>query len=160
MALEVGVNSYASVDDASTYFESRLDVAAWTSATNAQKEAALVTATTVLDNKRWAGYAVDASQALAFPRVLSYMDPKVGDIVTLPEDTIPKRVLEACYETAYHLLNNDGALDNVSSVKSLSIGPIKLENIGAINNIPSIANTMIQPLLDPSFSSRTWWRAN
>ena len=157
MALVKNTNSYATVEEADAYFEDRLDSAAWGGILKAD---ALVTATSVLDSKSWGGYAVDADQALAFPRVYSYFDPKVGRVVTLSATETPKRILEACYETAYHLLNNDGALDSVSTVESLTVGPIKLENIGSVKSISTLAYNLMRPLLDTQAHSGGYWRAN
>ena len=69
MALVKGTNTYVTVDEADTYFETRLDVAAWVNADVAQKEAALVTATSLLDEKPWNGYTPTVTQKLAFPRI-------------------------------------------------------------------------------------------
>lgn len=66
-------NSYASVAEATAYLEGRLFAAAWTAATVAQQEQALVYATTLLDRERWRGAKGITStgaltQALAWPR--------------------------------------------------------------------------------------------
>lgn len=159
MALTKGTNSYATVEEADAYFEDRIDVAAWTNG-GIQKEAALVTATAIIDREDWGGYAVDADQALAFPRVHSYYDPKVGGVVTLSTTETPKRILEACYEIAHHLLNNDGVLDSVSSVESLTVGPIKLEGIKSASAIPQVAYDLMRPLLELAASGNILWRAN
>jgi hypothetical protein len=160
MALSKGVNSYATVTEADEYFNTRLDVAAWTLANDLTKASALVTATQILDAKSWGGFAPSAAQSLAFPRTLSYYEPKLGIIVALSSTVVPSRITEACFEIAYHLLNNDGVLDDVSEVESLKIGPIELKGIRSASSISSIASALIKPLLDPDAISSTnrWWR--
>lgn len=158
MALAVGVNSFVSLADAEAYFADRLDVAAWTEATDPQKEAALVTATSILDGKTWAGYAVAEDQDLAFPRLGSYFDPKVGYAIVFPED-VPDRVKKATYELAYHLLNNDGLLDDTGSVDGLTIGPVRLFDLQRAATVPSIVFNLIRPML-MNGGRNQWWRAN
>jgi hypothetical protein len=158
MALVKGTNSYVTVAEAEFYFETRIDVAAWTSASSSQKESALVTATMILDTLSWTGVAVSASQPLAFPREGSYYDSKVGEEVLFTSNT-PDRVIKATYELAYHLLNNDGLLDDTGTVINLSIESIKLDRIISSSKIPTFVRNLIRPLLVNS-GSRLWWRAN
>lgn len=158
MALVKGTNSYATVAEANTYFEDRIDVAAWTSASEAQKSQSLVTATLMLDDLDWIGVAVSDSQTLAFPRVGVYFDPRLGMDVEL-ENTIPSRITTATYELAYHLLNNDGLLDDTGSVKDLKVGNIDLNYVKLANRIPNIVKRLVKPLRINS-GSNLWWRAN
>ena len=158
MALTKGVNSYDTVEAADAYFADRLDVAAWLEATPEQRAQAMVTATTVLDNQLWSGVAVSESQPLAHPRQGTYFDPRVGCIVSYNGE-VPLRLLKATYELAYHLLNNDGLLDNTGSVDSLSIGSIQLSNVRAASGIPDVVFQMIRPMLVAG-NGKMWWRAN
>jgi len=158
MALVKGTNSYVTVAEADLYFETRIDVDAWTSSNNSQKESALVTATMLLDTLNWTGTAVSASQPLAFPRDGSYYDSKVGEEVLFTSST-PDRVIKATYELAYHLLNNDGLLDDTGTVVNLSIQSIKLERIISSSKIPTFVRNLVKPMLVNS-GSRLWWRAN
>lgn len=159
MALAKGTNSYATVSEADSYFEDRLDVAAWTSANATQKAQALVTATRTIDELDWTGIAVSDTQALAFPRVGVYFDPRLGSDVLLDELVIPKRVITATYELAYHLLNNDGLLDDTGTVKNLSIGSINLNVINSPNKIPVHVKRIIRPL-QINMGANPWWRSN
>lgn len=158
MALSKGTNSYATVEEADAYFADRLDVAAWSSADATQKAQALVTATAVLDDMSWLGYAISESQPLAFPRVCEYFDPKVGTMVYLDGTIVPQRIIVATFEIAYHLLNNDGLLDNTGGIESIQVGPIQLSNVEAPNVIPDHVRRAIRPL--KRGNGRTWWRAN
>ena len=92
MALIKGTNSYRTVEEADAYFEDRLDAAAWTSASDELKGQALVTATAILDNMNWNGYAVSESQSLAFPRIGSYFDPRKGVEVSFDDVDTPEMI--------------------------------------------------------------------
>jgi hypothetical protein len=159
MALTKGVNSYVTLKEANSYFLDRIDVAAWTSANDTQKSQALVTATSMLDNLSWIGVAVSDSQTLAFPRLGSYFDPRLGRTVELNSAVIPSRISTATYELAYHLLNNDGLLDDTGLVKNISIGEVNLTNVLSANKIPSFIRDLIAPLRVNS-GANLWWRAN
>lgn len=159
MALIKGTNSYVTVAEADTYFEGRLDAAAWMSASEDMKEQALITATSVLDNMEWTGVAVSDSQNLAFPRIGVYFDPRLGSEVTFDSLLTPKRVITATYEMAYHLLNNDGLLDDTGKVVNLEVGRIKLSNVSKPNTIPSTVKQSVKPMLN-NMGSGVWWRAN
>lgn len=158
MALVKGTNAYVTVAEAEVYFADRIDVAAWTDAQDAQKAQAIVTATAMLDGLVWGGRVVSESQALAFPRVGSYHDPKLGYCTVFP-DGVPLRVLNATFELAYHLLNNDGLLDDSGTVDSLSLGSVNLSKIRVANKIPRSVRNQINPLLVNS-GRNPWWRAN
>jgi len=153
-----GVNSYVTVAEASVYFDNRLDVAAWTSADNEIRAQALVTATGILDDMPWTGVAVNETQPLAFPRTGIYFDPRLGINVEL-SNTLPNRIYTATIELAYHLLNNDGLLDDTGYVKELTVGSISLNNAITPNTIPHNVNRMIKPLL-VNAGALNWWRAN
>jgi hypothetical protein len=158
MALTVGTNSYSTLVDADAYFNDRLDAAAWTEASDTSKEQALVTASQVLDGQTYTGYAESSSQAMSFPRIGSYGDPRLGIIVEL--DGVPARILRAQKELAYHLLNNDGLLDDTGAVESLKVGSsIDLKQVTSANLLPSVVRNLIKPLL-VNKGSKTWWRAN
>lgn len=160
MALTKGLNSYVTVAEATGYFENRLDVAAWTDAADAQKAQALVTATSLLDAITWIGRTASLSQTLAFPRTAAeYYDPFVGDTVALDSNEVPKRILTACYELAYHLLNNDGLLDDTGGVSAINVAGISIDKPQNANKIPTHVRTLISPLKENA-SSRAWWRSN
>jgi hypothetical protein len=161
MALAKGINSYANVAEADSYFEDRLDVAAWIDASDEQKAQALVTATRHLDNLDWIGIAVSSSQNLAFPRVGTYFDPRLGYSVTL-DNEIPKRIVHATFELAYHFLNNDGLLDDTGQLQNLQIGTIKLDLIRKANKLPYSVDSLVSCLRNrgTGFSTKIWWRAN
>lgn len=159
MAVSKGTNSYVTVEEADLYFADRLDVAAWSSADAGQKGQALVTATSMLDEMSWAGSAISDSQPLAFPRVCDYFDPKAGKMLYLDGTSVPVRITHATLELAYHLLNNDGLLDNTGNIETIAVGPITLTNVKKPSRIPFTVRNGIKPLLINS-GSNPWWRAN
>jgi hypothetical protein len=159
MALTKGTNSYVTVDEANSYFADRIDVAAWTDGSDTQKGQSLITATFILDSFEWTGVAVSDSQSLAFPREGSYFDPRLGMDMSLQHNSAVNRINTATYELAYHLLNNDGLLDQTGSVADLQIGNIKLDKVRKPDTLPSHVRALIRPLLVNRGSS-TWWRAN
>lgn len=160
MALTKGTNSYVSLAEADSYFGDRLDVAAWLVATETQKNQALITATSILDTLEWTGIAVSDSQSLAFPRMGSYFDPRLGRDVTIQDSLfVTQRISTATFELAYHLLNNDGLLDNSGTVTDLQIGSIELKNVRRADRLPQVVKSFIKPLL-VNRGSNAWWRAN
>ena len=159
MALTKNTNSYVTVAEADAYFADRLDVDAWVTAPESQKAQALVTATTMLDSLNWTGIAVSDSQPLAFPRSGDYFDPRIGSDISLSSAAALQRLNSATFEFAYHLLNNDGLLDDTGSVESIDVGNISLKLVQTPNMMPSIVQRKIKPML-VNQGARTWWRAN
>ena len=159
MALTKGVNSYVDVVEASAYFADRLDVAAWEGASDTDKAKALVTATSLLDGLVWIGVAVSETQPLAFPREGSFFDPRLGFEVAFDSVDTPPRIVTATYELAYHLLNNDGLLDETGSVDSLSIGSISLTNVRNASWLSPTVDRLIKPMRALA-NKNAWWRAN
>ncbi len=127
-------NTYASVADANWYHEGHLYAAAWTAATDIQKAAALVMATRLIDIEyQFGGSRVLMNQALQWPRsdcrepdgstaefVLPGFTPHFVVITTtseelrllkntwtVPDDVVPKAVVEATCELARELLITD-----------------------------------------------------
>lgn len=158
MALQKGVNAYSTVDEANVYFADSLDVSAWAVAEATEKAKALVTAARVLDTFNWVGTSVTEEQPLAFPRSAEYFDPKIGTFVYISAN-VPSRIINASFELAYHLLNNDGMLDNSGSVLNISVGPIKLDKLSSVPLIPPLVKKLIKPLLLNNGANPVW-RAN
>ena len=159
MALTKGTNSYVTLEEAETYFEGRLDAAAWTSVDDSFKEQALITATSMLDYMNWAGVAVSQSQSLAFPRTGTYFDPRMGAEVLFGDTEAPVRVKEATYEIAHHLLNNDGLLDQSGSATKIEVGRVLLDKLKTAPYIPAHATRLITPML-VNGGATSWWRNN
>lgn len=150
-------DSYVTLDDANSYFQSRLDVAAWTEATTELKGQALVTAAMALERYKWVGIIADPAQPLAWPRIGQFFDPRAGYVV--PLSGVPTRVKHAQMELAYHYLNNDGVLDDTGSVTKVQVGPIKVEGISSASGSSAVAYNLLAPLLAGG-GTNSWWRAN
>jgi hypothetical protein len=168
MALVLNTNSYVEIADADTYFETRIDSAEWTSATDEIKEQALVTASQLVDNHAWIGSAVSSSQALAWPRKNAiYNDDRLGLQVTIAENEVPSRVKTAVYEQALHLVNNEDLLAGTTQTfESISVGSISLtdsnSDVTRTSISPSVVMKPIRPLIRRGTSGpgSGWWRAN
>jgi hypothetical protein len=183
MSLVLGVNSYVTLDEAESYFENRLDVAAWSTATDDSKEQALVTATAYLDQLSFAGYTTEDTQNLAWPREGGVYLPSRGrdlvfsstyewadvsanddfdsDFKALPYEI--QLVKRATYEQAYHLINNDGLFDYTGTTPdTIKVGSITLDGLGSKGSAPErpqIVNKILRPLRD-SGASNNWFRSN
>lgn len=172
--LTVGVDSYISLVDANTYFNTRVDVAAWTNSTDPEKEKALATAASLMNEIIWVGVAASDSQVLAFPRAGDYMDPVLGKVVTLNTAQIPQRIKAANCEQAYQLLNNDSLLDQTGRVSKIKVDTIELSGLDSNDALPprfsSTAQNLFYPLtmdgaaaLASKYSgtgTNAWFRAN
>ena len=158
MGLVKGSNTYVTRSEANLYFATRIDVNAWDSASESKKDKALATATSLLDEFTWVGIAVSVDQLLAFPRVGSYFDPRLGVNKTFTAE-IPARISTATCELALHLLVNEDLLVEAGSVSDVSVGSIRITDIKEVPVIPSIVRNIIKPLL-LNQGSTIWWRAN
>ena len=133
-------NSYVTLAEANTYFETVPDSSTWTDKTDDQKNRALIAATRWIDSLVYYGDRCDNAQALKFPR----NNYKVDD-VELSCTTIPNNIKYAQYELARALANetdamtgNTGTDGNIEQVK---LGDIqvkyntKSQGTGTVNNI-------------------------
>ena len=156
MALVKNTNSYVTVAEADAYFADRLSNDVWSVLSPEKKAQSLVAATEYIDGLRWKGSAVDSQQALAFPRVGSYYDAKLGAYQEM--NPTPSRVITSVYETAMHLVKNEGVQEANSVIKGLKVGPIELTDIRAVSVTSPVVSNLLRDMLDNS--GRTWWRAN
>ena len=123
MSIVVGENSYSNVADADAYFAAR-DVASWSAATNAAREAALLQATAYLDGHYdWVGVLADTDQLLGWPR--HGATDGEGRLV----EGIPARIRAACAEIALAALKEDIAptLHRGGKVSSESVGDVSIQ---------------------------------
>lgn len=125
MAIEVGINSYISIDDSNTYHTS-MGYTAWEDLDNTEKEVLLVRATKYIDSNfagKWVGTIVDDEQKLSWPRNTAY-DPE-GRLL----EGIPTLIAEGCAYIA--LKSNTDELFSSSSRDQdkirEKIGPIETE---------------------------------
>jgi len=185
MALVLGINSYATIEEADIYFESRIDVATWESADDTLKEQALVTATRYLDTLAYTGYVTDTDQSMSWPRTGAIYSPQRGRDVQFNKDyvwtelslltsevfttalyNLPleiRLIKTATIEQAYHYLNNDGLLDNTGGLPDrVEVGSITIDGLNGNSEIPArsrLVSNLIRPLLINGGSSK-WFRSN
>jgi hypothetical protein len=99
-----GANSYISLADANTYFEGNVYASNWTSANDAQRSAALVHATRMIDQQvQWNGFRTFETQPLAWPRQ-EVFDPDDAEGDNLDDTTIPQWLKDVVCELALVLL--------------------------------------------------------
>ena len=161
-------DSYITVADADTYFDTRLNVTAWTVAVTADKERALKSATREIDLASFLGQPTDTVQALAWPRAYCPNPDTAADANSdyLDDDTIPVRVLTATCELALAYLNagtTDLSLaDPNAGVIRKKVGPLETEWANGASRAsgwaryPLVASSL-QPLL-ASGAGATWER--
>lgn len=144
-------NSLMSVADADQIIENFGDSTDWSGATTAEKEAALRQATRYLDlHYSWAGYKIDADQALQWPRFSTYDE----DGNAIDSDAIPSRVEQACAYLAVKNIEGDILLedfDNESKVKKTKdvIGPITEEREYVHGEDPDKTYQTVDRLVSP-----------
>jgi hypothetical protein len=97
-------NSYADVSDSNSYHETRLHSDDWTNAGSEDQEAALVWATSLLDDLvDWNGRKWKEDQALDWPRSSVMTD----EGYSVDVDEIPQAIVDATCELARTLLVED-----------------------------------------------------
>jgi hypothetical protein len=135
-------NSYADASDGDSYHEGHLYATAWTTADAANKAAALVMATRMLDDYfDWQGTKISDAQALEFPRY----DVKDRSGWLIPAATIPQALINATCEYARWLLISDRTADaDTLGFKSLKAGSLAMEidRSDRAATIPSVVNAM------------------
>src|SRR5215510_4585286 len=73
-------NSYVDVAAADLYFDDQLNVTKWTAAVTADKQRALLTAATRMQDENWLGNRVTTTQRLAWPRIGVAKVDQVGNL--------------------------------------------------------------------------------
>lgn len=135
--LTVGTNSYATVAEATAYFDERLWSDDWYEFNIDQQAQALITATKAVDRLTFKGRKKSITQVLKFPRCYELIEspPTVVYIGNLMEswdgrycetDT-PEQVKTAVYEEALAILdrgNNERAKLQREGIQSFSLGSL------------------------------------
>lgn len=97
-------NTYISLADAETYFESRAYKDAWANATDGDKDIALVQATRTIDaSYEFSGVKASRTQALRWPRSGAY----TCDGYSISSEIIPEGIRNATCEQALEILKRD-----------------------------------------------------
>ncbi len=148
MALDATVggasaNSYSERADADAHFADQLHTDVWDAAIDADKDAALVMSTLLLDTECYNGTRVSAAQAREFPRNgLTHG----GHVVA--NDAIPSQILLAHWHLAQLLLGTDLTAVKTQlqeGLKSLKAGPVTLTFFESFEHqtIPASIKAMI-----------------
>ena len=93
-------NSYVTLTEANSYFETVPDSSTWTNKSDDEKKRALISATRWIETLVFYGDRCDESQALKFPRTNYQVDG-----VELACSTIPNNIKYAQYELALSLIH-------------------------------------------------------
>ena len=137
---DANANSYVTLTEANTYFETVPDSSTWTNKTDDQKNRALISATRWIDSFVYYGDRCDDGQALKFPRNNYQVDG-----VELACNTIPVNIKYAQYELARALANDSEAMTgNVGTdgnIEEVKLGDIQVkyniqsQGTGSVNNV-------------------------
>lgn len=133
-------NSYVTLAEANTYFETAPDSATWTDKTTDQRNRALISATRWLDSLSFYGSRCTDTQALSWPRENYKVDG-----LPLACTLIPPRIKTATYELARALANDPNAIIGTSGLTGtydeVSLGELRVkynstsQTPGLINNV-------------------------
>ena len=135
-------NSYVTLAEANTYFETVPDSTTWDNKTVDQKNRALIAATRWIDTFVFYGDRCDNGQALKFPR----NNYKVDD-VELACTAIPNDIKYAQYELARALANDTGAITGTTGTDG-NFSEVKLGDIEVKYNTTSQGTGSINNILD------------
>ena len=133
-------NSYVTLAEADTYFETVPDSTTWDNKTDDQKKRALISATRWIDSLNFYGDRCDEDQALKWPR----NNYEVDD-VELACTAIPASIKYAEYELARALANDTDAITGTTgkdgNFSEVQLGDLQVkyntdsQGTGSINNI-------------------------
>jgi len=135
-------NSYVTLAEANTYFETVPDSSTWTNKTDDQKNRALIAATRWIDSFVFYGDRCDTGQALKFPRNNYQVDD-----VELACTAVPNDIKYAQYELARALANDTGAITGTTG-KDGNFSEVKLGDIEVKYNTDSQGTGSINNILD------------
>ena len=122
-------NAYATRAEAVAIFEGRPGASAWSAATDAKRDVALLEATAELEQRlTWRGEKASASQALAFPRTGLERDG-----VEVAADSIPAELVRAVSLYADFLLGGGESPGGV-----LGLGSIRGMRVQAQDALPGL----------------------
>lgn len=140
-------NSYCDAAFANAYFATRFNSAAWTIATDPNKETALIQATIMLDSMfDWVGDIFNVNgnssgQALRWPRYNAYdLDGRY-----LPTDSVPTVIKNAECEMAIFLLENQDYTGEIREIDRVRVSSILVDFDNNASNFP-IATRVIDML--------------
>lgn len=145
-------NSYVTVATGDTYFDERLQSAAWTGESDADKKSrAVIEATRWVDHHHFEGEKTTEGQALKWPRIMATDD----DGNEFDSDAIPVIVQHATFELALYLLGQDDssadplAPSGLEGFLNVQIGPLDVtpRHGRRAGTIPDHIRTLLRPVL-------------
>tara|TARA_Y100001936_G_scaffold228280_1_gene249278 strand:+ start:165 stop:707 length:543 start_codon:yes stop_codon:yes gene_type:complete len=139
-------NSYVTLAEANSYFETSPDDSTWTNKTDDQKNRALISACRWIDDLIFFGDRCDESQALKWPRNNFQVDD-----VELACTLIPAKIKHAQFELARALANDPDAMTGNKGTEGV-VKEIEVE-IGDLKekkkyNEPSLATGKVNNVFD------------
>ena len=136
-------NSYVTLTEANSYFETVPDSSTWTNKTDDQKKRSLISATRWIDTFVFYGDRCDDGQALKFPRNNYQVDG-----VELACTKIPNNIKYAQYELARALANDTDAITGTTgkegNISEAKLGDLEVkfntatQGTGSVNNIMDV----------------------
>jgi hypothetical protein len=133
-------NSYVTLEDADTYFETVPDSTTWDDKTEDQKTRAIISATRWIDVLSFYGDRCTETQALRWPR-----DEYTVDGIDLVCSLIPEPIKVATYELARALANDTDAITGSTGTSGIydevKLGDLQVkynkssQTSGVINNV-------------------------
>lgn len=147
----VGVNSYISVDDASTYMEGAVSHDAWDASDEDDQTRALISATRMLQQQPWPGQPTDPAQTLSWPRTGTGIDGVTDDVV-------PQPIIDAEVELAAALIADPtlySALSTDNNISSVKAGPAAVSFFApqqGTGRVPPQVAALLAPYLGTSGS--------
>ena len=124
MAITVGTNAYATIDQVSVWAAASLSADGWAAAVDTRRETAIRQATRLFEALvRWRGAPATADQALAWPRA-GLTSPTTGADVA--HDSIPIEIVNATAAFADALLVDDTSGPAESQPARIKAGSIAL----------------------------------
>lgn len=133
-------NSYVTLAEADSYFETVPDSSTWTNKTDDAKKRALISACRWIDSLNYYGDRCDEDQALKWPR-----NNYTVDEVELVCTSIPATIKYAQYELARALANETDALTgnkgNEGNIEEIKMGQMEIkyardsQGVGTVNNV-------------------------
>ena len=136
-------NSYVTLTEANSYFETVPDSSTWTNKTDDQKNRSIIAATRWSDTFVFYGDRCDDGQALKFPRNNYQVDG-----VELACSKIPNNIKYAQYELARALANDTDAITGTTgkegNISEAKLGDLEVkfntatQGTGSVNNIMDV----------------------
>ncbi len=133
-------NSFVTLAEANTYFETVPDSSTWTNKTDDQKNRSIISATRWIDALSFYGDRCTETQALKWPR-----ENYTVDGIDLACSLIPEGIKTATYELARALANDTGAITDSTGTTGIydevKLGDLQVkynktsQTSGVINNV-------------------------